>query len=120
MGSLWLRIRVWTKVVLFVLLFVYALFFIAKNTQPVQLWVWFFAAPLTTPLLVVALCAFLVGVVGTLLMRTTLKTVRQIREMRERTRSEKMERQVADMQTKAAMLRARGAGSVADAAPDQI
>jgi hypothetical protein len=51
--------------------------------------------------------AFLAGVVFTIVANTTLKTVRQIRDLRSRGRHEKMERDLEDMKTKAAMLQTR-------------
>jgi len=109
MGTLWLKIKVWTKVALFALLFVYVLAFIFKNIEPrVDLWVWFFKPPINLSVLLLALVSFLIGVLGTILSRTTFKTLRQVRNLRERTRGERLEREMAEMRTKAAMLRSRG------------
>ena len=69
-------------------------------------WFWFGREP-DTSVLILVLCAFLLGVVGTILFRTTIKTLRQLRNLRDRTRSERLEREVAEMRTKAAMLRSR-------------
>ena len=108
MGGLWLRIKVWTKVALFALLTVYVLAFIFKNIGPrVDLWVWFFTPPINLSVLLLALVSFLIGVLGTVLSRTTYKTIRQLRDLREKTRAQRLEREVADMRTKAAMLRPR-------------
>jgi hypothetical protein len=108
-GTLWLKIKVWTKVALFALLFVYVLAFIFKNIEPrVDLWVWFFKPPINLSVLLLALVSFLIGVLGTILSRTTFKTLRQVRNLRERTRGERLEREMAEMRTKAAMLRSRG------------
>ena len=108
MGGLWLRIKVWTKVALFALLTVYVLAFIFKNIGPrVDLWVWFFTPPINLSVLLLALVSFLIGVLGTVLSRTTYKTIRQLRDLREKTRAQRLEREVADMRSKAAMLRSR-------------
>jgi hypothetical protein len=57
-----------------------------------------------------ALCSFLAGVVGTLLVRTTFATIRQVNELKERQRAQRLDRAVADMQAKAAMLRSKPEG----------
>ncbi len=107
MNSVWLKIKVWTKVVLFAVVFLYALLFIAKNSErPVTPWFWFGREPQTS-VLILGLCAFLLGVLSTVLLRTTFKTVRQIRELQARSRADKLQREVDEMKTKAAMLRTR-------------
>ena len=107
MGNLWLKMKVWTKVALFALLLVYALTFIFKNLGPqVDLWFWY-NTRVPMPVLLLALVSFLIGVLGTILFRTTIKTIRQLRQLKERTRAERLEREVTEMRTKAAMLRSR-------------
>lgn len=113
MSNLWLKFRIWTKVIAFVTLLVYALIFIYKNSETrVRLWFFYNTAPDLSVLVLVS-CAFLVGVLAAILVRTTVRTIRQIRDLRERSRSDRLEREVADMQTKAAKLRSRtdGAGT---------
>jgi uncharacterized integral membrane protein len=114
-GTLWLKIKVWTKVTIAVALFIYAVVFVYQNSaRPVQPWFWFGREPQTSVLILV-LCAFLLGVVGTILFRTTFKTLRQLRNLAERTRAERLEREMAEMRTKAAMLRSRAAPEPGDA-----
>lgn len=109
MGNLWLKIKVWTKLALFAMLTVYVLTFIAKNIGPkVDLWVWYFTTPISMPVLLLTLVAFLIGILGTILSRTTYKTIRQLRELSEKNRAVRLDRQVTEMRTKAAMLRSRG------------
>ena len=109
MSSLWLRIKVWTKVALFALLSVYVLTFILMNIEPrAPLWVWI-NRRIDMSVLLLAFVSFVIGVIGTILSRTTFKTLRQLRELREKTRAQRLEREVADMRTKAAMLRSRAA-----------
>ena len=87
MGNLWLKFRVWTKVIAFSFFLIYALAFTYFNySQKVKFWVWFRTEP-ETSVLGLALLAFLVGVIGTVLVRTTLKTIGQINELRERSRT---------------------------------
>jgi uncharacterized integral membrane protein len=115
-GSLWLKIKVWTKLVLFALLTVYILTFIWKNIDPhVDLWVWYFRPPITLSVLLLALVSFLIGVMGTILSRTTIKTIRQIRQIQERSRAERMGREMEEMKAKAGMLRSRQAPGDAEA-----
>jgi hypothetical protein len=108
LGTLWLKIKVWTKVFIVFALLVYAVVFVYQNSaRPVKPWFWFGREP-DTSVLVLFLCSFLLGVVGTILSRTTIKTLRQFRNLRERTRAERLEREMADMRTKAALLRSKG------------
>jgi uncharacterized integral membrane protein len=109
LGTLWLKIKVWTKVFIAFALLVYAVVFVYQNSsRSVTPWFWFGHEP-PTSVLVLVLCSFLVGVIGTILFRTTIKTLRQFRNLRERTRAERLEREMAEMRTKAAMLRSKGA-----------
>ena len=115
MGNLWLKIKVWTKVTIVLGLFIYSGLFIYQNSaRPVKPWFWFGREP-ETSVLILVLCAFMLGVAGTILFRTTIKTVRQLRTLKERTRGERLEREVAEMRMKAAMLRSRGGPESADA-----
>ena len=117
MGTLWLKIKVWSKVAVVFALLVYAVVFVYQNSsRPVKPWFWFGREP-DTSVLVLVLCAFLLGVVGTILFRTTIKTLRQVRNLRERTRAERLEREMAEMRSKAAMLRSKGAPEAGDDAP---
>ena len=71
-----------------------------------QPWFWFGTEPETRVLTLVT-GAFAAGVIATILIGTTFRTIRQTRELRTRTRAEKMERQVAEMQAKAGRLQTR-------------
>lgn len=104
---MWLKIKIWTKGILFGAIVIYALLFILKNSgESVTFWYWF-GYERQTSLLVLALFSFLAGVIGTILVRTTFTTLRQIRDLRARNRLEKLEREHADMKAKAAMLQTR-------------
>jgi hypothetical protein len=105
MGKFWLKIWIWIKVTLFALLLLYAISFVLENHgNPAKVWVWFYDT-VNTNTLMVALFAFLAGVVGTILVRTTFKTVRQIRDVQLRNQQEKMQRDLEEMKAKASMLR---------------
>ena len=109
MTNAFLKVKVWTKVILFALVLVYLTFFMVENSEnKATLWVWFGRErPLETSVLKLVLVAFLAGVIGTLLVRTLFRTLRQIREVRDRNRTERIERELVDMKTKAGMLRPR-------------
>jgi uncharacterized integral membrane protein len=118
MGSLWLKFKVWSKVVIFAFVTLYLLTFIFRNSdEPAKFWFWFWKPDLETSILYLVLVSFLAGVLLTLLVRTTWTTVRQIREVRQRARTEKLEREVADMKSKAAMLQTRPAATTGASAP---
>ena len=117
MGTWWLKIKVWTKIILFSLLVLYGLFFVVFNlNKPVQVWLWFKQEP-QTGLLPVMFVAFTIGVVGTLLVRTTMKTIQQIREIRDRGRTERMTREMAEMKAKADRLQTKPAATTATPVP---
>ena len=109
MATAFLKVKVWTKVIAVGLVLVYLTVFIVQNSEnKATLWVWPGRdRPLETSVLKLVLVAFLGGVVGTLLVRTLFRTLRQIRDVRDRTRTERMERELVDMKTKAGMLRSR-------------
>ena len=104
---MWLKFKIWTKTVVVGALVLYALLFILNNSgQAVRFWYWF-RREYETSMLVLIVITFLAGVIGTLLVRTTFTTVRQIREARARSRTDRLEREVADMKAKAAMLKTK-------------
>ena len=117
MGGIWLKIKIWMKVILFVLIALYALFFFLNNAgKSVPVW-FFFYREYTIPLLLLVFLTFLIGVIGTLLVRTTLRTISQIREVRVGERAVRLEREVADMKAKAAMLQTRADATGASSTP---
>ncbi|HZL36937.1 MAG TPA: hypothetical protein VFC78_16575 [Tepidisphaeraceae bacterium] len=108
MGKFWLKFWVTTKITIVTLLLLYILIFVWVNhSNQAKVWVWI-SDEIHTTTLMVAFFSFLAGVVGTILVRTTLKTLRQIRDLQARNRHEKMHRDLEDMKTKAAMLRPKG------------
>lgn len=120
MGNLWLKFRIWTKVAAFAFLVIYALVFIFINySRKATVWLWFGTEP-EAPVLLVVFLTFLFGVVATILVRTTLRTVAQIKDLRARNRTEKMERQVAQMQAKAGRLQTKAEPSPATSPGDEL
>ena len=111
MSNLWLRIKIWFKVTLVAALMIYVILFVYFNaSQEVQFWYWPRHQP-TATLLLLVLCSFLAGVVSTLLVRTTYRTIRQISELQQRARAQRMDRQIADIHSKAAMLQTKPPGT---------
>jgi len=107
MNSLWLKIKVWTKVTVFSLLVLYGLLLVFNNSgEPVKVWIWFGKTYEIPALLLIVSCV-LIGILGTLLVRTVMKTVRQLREIRDHGQADKEAREMADMKSKAAMLQTR-------------
>jgi uncharacterized integral membrane protein len=119
MGNLWLKIKVWTRIAIFAVLFLYVILFVANNSsRQVKFWYWINHEANTTVLPLV-LWAFCTGVVGSFLVRTTFKTLRQFRDMQERGRTEKMHRELQGMKTKAGMLRPRPDVASSEIAPHE-
>jgi uncharacterized integral membrane protein len=107
MNDTWLKIKFWTKVTITAIVTLYIAVFIAKNSErSAQFWYWFYK-DYQIPILVLAACSFLAGALSVILIRTTYRTVRQLRELRTHSRTEKLEREMADMKAKAAMLQTR-------------
>jgi hypothetical protein len=109
MGNLWLKIKVWTKITVFVLALIYILLFVMENAdKPVTIWVWFGDGNnINTTLLRLAPSLLAVGVVGTLLTRTALKTIGQFREMQKKNRTAQMGSDLASIKARAAMLQTK-------------
>ncbi len=108
MNNLWLKIKLWMKIAICAFLAIYLLVFIIKNNgEDVTFWYWYKRQVQASILLLVAV-AFLTGVLVTILTRMMFRTAKQISAMRNNARTEKLEREVADMKAKAAMLQTRG------------
>jgi uncharacterized membrane protein YciS (DUF1049 family) len=109
MANLWLRIKIWFKVTLVAAVFVYVGCFTYENaSEEVRFWYWHNHQP-ETNLLLLVLCAFGAGVVTALLFRTTVRTMRQINDLKHRSRVNRIDRQIADIHSKAAMLQTKPA-----------
>ena len=105
MNNLWLKIKIWTKIVLFTLLGAYLLVFVLKNTsETVKFWYFFTQDSVTVSVLTFTLAVFFIGVIGALLTRMVFRTVRQMKELSERNRLSRIEQEQADMKAKAAKL----------------
>ena len=115
MGNLWLKIKVWTKITVASLIGIYLLIFVLQNTgNKASFWFWF-GRSYEGSILYLILFTFLIGGLVAILATTTFRTMRQIREIRNRSRSAKLEREVADMKAKAAMLQTKPAAGTVSA-----
>lgn len=118
MANLWLKIKVWFKITLVCAVFVYVIVFTAKNaSEKTRFWYWFNHQPETTLLYLVG-GAFVAGIIASFLARTTYRTMRQINELKQRSRIHRMDQQIADIHTKAAMLQTKPAATTA--APEAV
>ena len=107
MGSLWLKIKIWTKVSAAALIALYLLIFVIKNGgETAKFWYWYNRS-YQGSLLFLVLFAFLIGGLVALLATTTFRTIKQVRELRARNRASKLQAEVNDMKAKAAMLQTR-------------
>lgn len=110
MANLWLKIRIWTKVVAAVLVLGYVIAFAVKNSEPqatVTFWYFFYVEPVTTSVLKLVLFAFASGAGVAVLSRAAFRTVGQVRELTARQAAERREREIEELKTKAGMLRAK-------------
>lgn len=104
---MWEKIKFWTRVVVFGALTLYLLVVVLMNWDkrlngPLQLVFVTFESP---RVLVVLLVTALISVFGWWLTKTVYKTTRQFRSSRERSRTAKLEKEMAEMRAKASMLR---------------
>ena len=108
MGNLWLKIKVGTKIAIFVILLIATLLFVFNNSnQRVKIWLW---NEYDTTLLKVLFFTVLTSVIFTILIGTAFRTIRQIKEIRSRSRSQRLEEEIRDMKSKASMLQTKPPG----------
>ena len=119
MNNLWLRIKIWFKVAVVAALVLYVIVFTAKNSrEQVHFWYWY-NQTLDKTVLVLVLCSFIAGVLACLLFRTMFRTVRQVQDLQERSRAQRIDRQVADLHNKAAMLQTKPQANVVTPTPQR-
>ena len=109
MTSVWLKFKIWFKLILFGLIAIYILLFLFKNYDTkVTVWIWFGdAGTYSSSILALVFAVFVLSVIGTLLTSTIWRTVRQIREAGNRSRTQRLEKAIAEMNAKAAKLQIR-------------
>lgn len=102
-----LRTWIWLKIVLLAVVLLYTLLFVFKNSSDTVA-LWFFPSRTAqVPVLVALMGAFMLGSLLTILVRLVVNTIRQMRTARDRDRTARLEREIAEMRTKAATLRTR-------------
>jgi uncharacterized integral membrane protein len=107
MANFWFKLKLWTKATLAGLLVMYVILFTYSNAQEkVKFWYWFGHQPQTNLLLLV-LYSFLAGIVGAIFAQTMFRTLRQVQEMKMRSKMDRLDRDLTDRKTKAAMLQTR-------------
>jgi len=109
MTNVWLKFKIWFKLILFGLIALYIILFLLKNYDTkVTVWIWFGdTGTYSSSILALVFAVFVLSVIGTLLTSTIWRTVRQIREAISRSRTQKLERAIAEMNAKAAKLQIR-------------
>lgn len=121
MENIWLNIKVWTKITLFSVIVLYLIIFIYNNAdQPLTIWYFFTKEPIKTSALEVIPITLLGGVLGTLVVRMAFRAMRQIRDLRGRSAAAKLNKDVADLKAKAAMLQTKPPGPTDQAKPTEI
>lgn len=115
MGNLWLKIRVWAKILAVAFVLLYVIFFVAKNSsEQAKVWFWFSGEPAQPTVLLLAFYAFVAGALVGLLTRTMFRTIEQFKQMQERQRVVKAEKQSAGTEVQVATVpeRTKPAGDV--------
>ncbi|MGA2441894.1 MAG: hypothetical protein ABSH08_13125 [Tepidisphaeraceae bacterium] len=108
MENLWLKIKIWTRITIFLAVVAYLLLFTYNNwDQELTIWAFFGHTFHNISALAVMLMVLLAGVVGTFLVRMAYHAVRQIRELKQRNATAKMHKDLADIKAKAAMLQTK-------------
>ena len=104
MSDLWLKIKFWTKATFFAAVVIYLGLFVFKNEgHEFVLW-WWFGYIHSFDMLFLALVSFVAGGVCAVMIGTIWRTMRQIREVKASRRLGRLERENADIRTKAALL----------------
>jgi hypothetical protein len=107
MENIWLKIKIWTKIILFSIVVVYLLLFIFKNSdQELTIW-WWFGHDIKTSALELIPCVLLGGVIGTVVVRMAFRAITQIRDLKQRNATARLNRDMEDIRNKAAMLQTK-------------
>lgn len=100
MNASLLKVWVWMKVALFALIVIYIFYFVIMNYEEMASITYFPGRTFRSSVLLLVLLTFLLGGLTTLLVRTILSTMRQIRGVRDRAKTDRLEREVAEMRTR--------------------
>ena len=100
-SNTFLKIRIWIKSILFGLVALYVLVFLAKNfSQDISLWLFPTIEVNDVNAMLALFVAFLLGGLITLLVRTIFKTLSQMRQARDQNRNDRLEREISEMKMK--------------------
>ena len=115
MGNFWLKVKLWSKSIVFGLIGLYVLLFMAFNWNVrVQGDLDFvFTKFRDSRILAVLFFTAVLSVVGWWLFRTVLTTIRQFKEMRQRNLTSRLEKDLAEMKAKAGMLQSKDSSTPA-------
>lgn len=109
----WNKAWVWTKLTFLAATVLLIVIFIVRNydaeVEPAVSLV--FVTYKRPRLLIVLLLTVAVSIFGWWMMKVVYRTMRQLRHASDRSRTERLEREMADMKAKAAMLRTSEAGA---------
>ena len=108
MSNTWLKIKMWTKVVIFGLIAVLTIIILAENWDE-RVHLHLLSKHYDWSLLLVLFLTCIFSIFGWWLIKTAFKTIRQFRDMRRRGQIAKLERDHADMLAKAAKLQTKRA-----------
>lgn len=93
MGNAWLKVKAWTKFILFGLLVVYLVLFITNNSErKASLWYWYQSSDQPAPetsVLRLVFFSFIAGAITAILVRMIWRTMHQIGESKKRAGEEK-------------------------------
>lgn len=108
MSNTWLKIKMWTKVVVFGLIALFVIIVLAQNWNE-RVKVHLLSREYDWSLLLVLFLTCIFSIFGWWLIKTAFKTIRQFRDMRRRGQIAKLEKEHADMLAKAAKLQTKPA-----------
>ncbi|GIW76692.1 MAG: hypothetical protein KatS3mg104_1755 [Phycisphaerae bacterium] len=110
----WMKIKIWTKIGVFSIIAVYIFLFSIKNLgTKTELWIFFGQGwTIESSVLLLAVGAFVCGIISTLMVRTILRTMSQLREMKRK----RAEKEAIAILNRAAKLRTRDSLSTGDSA----
>jgi hypothetical protein len=117
MQSFWQKLWLWTRLVLISAGAIYILWFVVVNSDAVvdpYIKLPLFVKYEKPALLLVLITTAAVSILGWWLFWTILRTVRQIRDSRNRSKVERLTREVEDMKLKAARLQTKPATMIED------
>lgn len=111
MNSSWLKIKMWTKVLVFgaVAVYVFAFVLLNRNASISPALDFVFKEYKSVNALLVLFLTGVFSIFGWSLFRTIFKTLRQMRDVKRRAHLERIEREHTDMVAKAAKLQTREA-----------